>query len=213
MSRARRALSVNGWTLRVEIRDDCPPVPAPRPFTWESSEYTVEYVLGDSIDLHYGSTKGGEDPISVRASGLPSWLSFTGEDRVKSRFVQGTADALGTFKITFTATDGRGQTAQGAITVVVEKMSFRAKRRTYREQREPSKCWMSLVSGGTAPITYSWTGKPDWLSITITPGGDRYLRGTPPHAGPFEMTLHATDADGDKASVVIEIQGRACSGN
>jgi hypothetical protein len=58
------------------------------------------------------------------------------------------------------------------------------------------------VSGGTAPYTWTATGKPSWMSLNASTG---VLSGTPTSAATVIVTLQVKDKNGNKSAKDLKI--------
>ena len=145
---------------------------------------------GTPIAIAFGGT-GGVPPYSLSAGGsLPPGTTFGGGT------LSGTPTTVGAFPFSVTLTDSTGAFVTKPFTLTVTA--------------PPPPPTLSLsgslsdgkvgvpyagqisASGGTAPYTFSGSGLPDGLSLSLSGG----ISGTPGTAGKFSITATATDSKG-----------------
>ncbi|WP_448786536.1 putative Ig domain-containing protein [Brucella intermedia] len=137
--------------------------------------------------------EGGTEPYSWNASGLPNGMELVKSSDTIAH-LQGTPTEAGSFSVTITATDNKGYVTSKPYTLVIaEKPAIDIAPASlpsgkvglaYAEQT-------LSASGGTAPYDFDVTGLPDGLTFAAGK-----IAGTPTEAGPFTVTITATDNEG-----------------
>lgn len=151
------------------------------------------------------------DPVTVGASlsisttvsgGAPSdayaWTGLpTGCASANAASVSCTPTTAGTFSTKVTVTDGNGGTATSAATTITVNAVSSGGSPTVSVSANPASIALGatstltgLVSGGTTPYTYAWTGLPTGCTTANTAS----LSCKPSVAGTFTITLTVTDA-------------------
>jgi len=138
---------------------------------------------------------GGVGPYTYTAIGLPPGLSFD----PATRDITGTPTQAGNYVVSVTVTDGQGRTASnnygitviGALNLPTATLPNGVVGDVYAGATLPA------VTGGTGPYTYLATNLPAGLSFNTT---TREITGTPTIGGTFNISLTATDANGNKAT-------------
>lgn len=143
----------------------------------------------------FGPASGGSGSFAYAAAGLPSGLSLSGTT------VSGTPTAVGTFRVTLTATDAADPAAAASTTI---DLTIVDQPITFAPSLPPGTVGVSYSAGlsasGFGPFTFTATGLPAGLGLA----GDT-ISGTPTSAGTFTVTLTATDAAGAAASVPVPV--------
>ncbi len=151
------------------------------------------------------------DPVQVGASlsistilsgGAPSdtyaWTGLpTGCASANAASVSCTPTTAGTFSTKVTVTDGNGGTATSTATTITVNSGSSGGSPTVSVTANPASIALGatstltgLVSGGTTPYAYAWTGLPAGCSTANRAS----LSCTPTAAGTFTVTLTVTDA-------------------
>ncbi len=145
----------------------------------------------------------GAGPVSLAESGaLPAGVTFTDQLTgsgtgvvTDTGLLAGTPayGTAGTYNITFTATDGNGQTTTQTFTLTVNPSAptfTSVPATTFYENTLGS---FSVTANGDAPVTFSTSGLPSGVTL----GSDGTLSGTPAYgsAGTYSVTITATDGN------------------
>ena len=145
---------------------------------------------GTPIAIAFGGT-GGVTPYSLSAGGsLPPGTAFAGGT------LSGTPATVGAFTFSVTLTDSTGAFVTKAFTLTVTSpppppaLSLSGSL-SDGKVGVPYAGQIS-ASGGTAPYTFSGSGLPDGLSLSLSGS----ISGTPVTAGKFSITATATDSKG-----------------
>ena len=150
---------------------------------------------GGTVGKAYTATpvvpSGGTGPYTYSATGLPAGLSMaaaTGQ-------ITGTPTAAGTSGVVVKVTDTAGRSATTAslpLVVAAAPVSTLAIPTTAIAAGRVNTSYTAtiLVSGGTQPYRYSYSGSlPTGLSLTVATPGQVTLSGRPFTAGTFSFTL------------------------
>ncbi|HYV44510.1 MAG TPA: putative Ig domain-containing protein, partial [Myxococcaceae bacterium] len=156
--------------------------------------------------LAYSSTTlgatGGQAPYSWSVAGaLPGGLVFTAATATLS----GTpaAGAAGSYGLTFTVTDGSGQTQSASFTLTLYALP--AVTTTTLADGAVGGPYSQLLqaSGGKAPLTWSVTTGALPAGVLLDPGGS--IVGTPTAAGTSTFVLQVSDANGKTGTKLLQI--------
>ena len=162
-------------------------------------------------NLSIGAVTGGDQPVTVAATGLPSTVAFDASDLT----ISGTA-SNGTYDFTLTATDADGDTdsADATLTVqtdppppppdltpIVQANNFAATRNALIEDVA-----IGSASGGDPPLSVEVTGLPSGITADTSDLSRITVSGRSPGpdapATSSAFTITATDNDGDSASAI-----------
>ena len=165
--------------------------------------------LTEITDLTLPQASGGTGAVTYTltgpaASALPARLAFN----VDTRVLSGTPTTAGTTELTYIATD-EGDTRLGSLSFTVTVMpepAFAAGTtiadQTYSEGQAIDVLTLPAASGGTGPLTYTFTNEFRDGVLGIPPGlifdlSTRTLSGAPyASAGPQHMSYRAVDQNG-----------------
>lgn len=132
---------------------------------------------------------GGATPYTFTETGaLPTGLTMT-----SAGTISGVPTSAGTYPITVKVTDAATQTAQQTFQLTVNAPGIALAPATL-PQGKVAVAYASTslsASGGTAPYTYAVTAGALPGGLTLSPAG--VISGTPTAAGPFNVTVTATD--------------------
>jgi uncharacterized protein YhjY with autotransporter beta-barrel domain len=132
---------------------------------------------------------GGATPYTFTETGaLPTGLTMT-----SAGTISGVPTSAGTYPITVKVTDAATQTAQQTFQLTVNAPGIALAPATL-PQGKVAVAYTSTslsASGGTAPYTYAVTAGALPDGLTLSPAG--VISGTPTAAGPFNVTVTATD--------------------
>ncbi len=138
---------------------------------------------------------GGVGPYTYTTTGLPPGLTFD----PSTRDITGTPTQAGNYVVAVTVSDSQGTTASnnyginviGALNLPTATLPDGVVGDVYAGATLPA------VTGGSGPYTYLATNLPAGLSFNTT---TREITGTPAIGGTFNISLTATDANGNKAT-------------
>ena len=132
---------------------------------------------------------GGATPYTfVETGALPAGLTMT-----SAGTISGTPTSAGTYPITVKVTDAATQTAQQTFQLTVNAPGIALAPATL-PQGKVAVAYASTTltaSGGSAPYSYAVTAGALPAGLTLSPAG--VISGTPTAAGPFNITVTATD--------------------
>ena len=132
---------------------------------------------------------GGATPYTFAETGaLPAGLTMT-----SAGTISGTPTSAGTYPITVKVTDAATQTAQQTFQLTVNAPGIALAPATL-PQGKVAVAYASTTltaSGGSAPYSYAVTAGALPAGLTLSPAG--VISGTPTAAGPFNITVTATD--------------------
>src|SRR5690606_32102597 len=139
---------------------------------------------------------GGIGPYSyVLAGALPAGMSFAGDT------LSGTPTAPGSYPVTVTATDtgvAGGASISHDYTLVVAAPTLVLTPAALADGVAGTAYSQAIsAGGGVAPYSFALTGT---LPAGLTLAADGTLAGTPTEAGTFNLTVTATDANGQTGS-------------
>ncbi len=145
--------------------------------------------VGTPVSFTFGGTGGVPPYRFTPGSGLPPGMSFAKDT------LSGTPTTVGTFSFSITLADSVGGVVTKGFSLVVIPPTTPTI--TVGGTVGDGKVGVPYVgqlsaSGGTGPYTFSGTGLPDGLALS-TSGA---ITGTPTTAGPFSLTVTATDSKG-----------------
>ena len=159
-------------------------------------------IVGTAFSITLPVGTGGDAPLAYSVSGLPSWASFN----ISTRVLSGTPDAVATTTITYTVTDDDGDTASTAFMLTVSVADTSPTLPAVAAQSgtvgTPFVLTLPEATGGNAPLAYSVSGRPTWMSFNA---GTRLLSGTPTDTGTTTLTYGVEDTDGDTDSTDFDI--------
>ncbi len=148
------------------------------------------------------SATGGTTPYSYAYTGLPTGCSTTSAPSLSC-----TPTALGNFTVTVTVTDAASLSAVGHVVVQVVSGSTPGPTVTaFTATPNPvtvntATTMTATVSGGTAPVTYAYTGLPSGCTNTSS----LTLTCSPSTSGTFTVTFTATDANAKTSSKSLSL--------
>jgi hypothetical protein len=166
----------------------------------------------------------GYGPVSLSASGLPSWLSFTDQStgsgtgsQTDTGVLSGTppygAAADSPYDFTITATDGNGNTTTQDFTLVVNPSAPTFTSAPGTQFFENSFGTTLVTANGDAPITFSETGA---LPSGVTFASDGTLSGTPAFGtaadSPYNIIITASDGNGNTSTQAFALAVGQASG-
>ncbi|WP_250634206.1 putative Ig domain-containing protein [Pinirhizobacter soli] len=132
---------------------------------------------------------GGATPYTFTETGaLPTGLTMT-----SAGTISGTPTSAGTYPITVKVTDAATQTAQQTFQLTINAPGIALAPATL-PQGKVAVAYASTTltaSGGSAPYSYAVTAGALPAGLTLSPAG--VISGTPTAAGPFNITVTATD--------------------
>ncbi|WP_345305001.1 putative Ig domain-containing protein, partial [Lysobacter hankyongensis] len=142
------------------------------------------------------------DPLTYSATGLPGWMSFNATTRTFS----GNAAAVGSWAITFTATDPAGVSTSVGFTVSTPNVAPTATSIPAQSVGRNA-AWSFGTSGYFADangdaLGYSASGLPAGLSIHATTG---VISGTATVLGSHTVTVTVADGRGGTANAVFTL--------
>jgi YD repeat-containing protein len=142
------------------------------------------------------------DPLTYSATGLPGWMSFNATTRTFS----GNAAAVGSWAITFTATDPAGVSTSVGFTVSTPNVAPTATTIPAQSVGRNA-AWSFGTSGYFADangdaLSYSASGLPSGLSINSTTGT---ISGTATVLGSHTVTVTVADGRGGTANAVFTL--------
>ena len=180
-----------------------------RPY-FESEIQDQRYILDMRIDeVALPEAVGGNGELNYflamrnprRGRPLPSYLWFN--IRPEGRFMSGTPEEEGTFRVTYAAEDGDGDRAELEFGIEVERDSaprFNAgsiSDKTYTIGTRISPVTLPAASGGNFELVYNLVGEPRGLTFD---NERRVLSGTPherTRVGKHRVTYKVIDLDSD----------------
>lgn len=133
---------------------------------------------------------GGKGPYTWSGSGLPPGLSLSG-----AGVLTGTPTTPGTYTAVFTATDSSipgvaSPSVMLNLDVLASGMTITTTSLRDGVVGVPYRSTTLQQQGGTAPLTWTYSGLPTGLSLSST----GILSGTPTMAGPAAITVTVTDS-------------------
>jgi hypothetical protein len=147
------------------------------------------------------TASGGAQPYVWSATGLPTGLGIG----INSGIISGTptADAGSPYSVAVTVTDSTGKTANMTYSLAVSPpLAITSPASLPSAGLNVGYSETFGASGGLPPYTWTATGLPSGLSISI---GTGVLSGTPTVAGVFPVTVTVTDSTGDTNSVIFSL--------
>ena len=163
------------------------------------------YTVGTAIDtLTLPAASGGDGTLTYSLSPSVPGLTFN----AATRQLTGTPTAAGTHAMTYTVTDGDGDTLDFTITIEAmgdSEPSFGTTTiadQAYTAGTAIDALTLPEASGGDATLSYSLSPNVPGLAFDAA---TRQLTGTPTAAGTHAMTYTVTDADGDSDTLSFGI--------
>lgn len=156
----------------------------------------VGLLPGGSVNFQ-GSVSGGNAPFQYRWNFGGAAAESTAKDPGNITF-----NTAGTFTVSFTVTDQDGDTSTDTVVITVSQQDTVPTATIVNPAADAviftngSLVFDGESSGGNYPISYSWSFGAGMPSSTLLDPG----RVTFPNNGTFNVTLTATDADGDHSS-------------
>ena len=217
-------LTVEPGTITISdgMMPDDPPMMDPLAFAEGAMISDVASTAGTAIaDMALPEAAGGEGDITYSVSDLPAGLAFDDSTRT----ISGTPEAEGTTEVTYTATDGAGETVTLTFSITVNPMldfgdlsglfgaftggAGKANPASEHDEGaiqivvgEPYSLTIPEIPGGTPPKTYSVSGLPAGLSFDPA---TRTVSGTPTEVGLAAVVLTVVDAAGASGAVPIPV--------
>ena len=169
-----------------------PPLNVP---IFASRQVDAVYALADAVSLTLPFAVGSDSPISYTFSPSIPGLTFNASTRVLS----GNPTTLGTYAITYTATDNNNDSVALQFTVFIRNEDMRPGFAIDRDTitlslNESFSMELPAATGGDPPVSYHF-GIPT-PGISFDPD-TRILSGTPTETGEWTVYLSATDVDYD----------------
>jgi hypothetical protein len=164
-------------------------------------------IFTETVPGTFGVSASGYGPVSLSASGLPSWLSLSDNgDGSGSGAQTDTGVLAGTppygssfnspFNFTITATDGNGNTTVQNFVLTVSPTAAVFTSSATTTFTENAFGTFPVTASGDAPITFATSGLPS--GVTLSSSGT--LSGTPAFGtaadSPYDVTIVATDGHG-----------------
>ena len=182
------------FTLRVGlVANTIPMAPGDTPSTLNGKE-------GESFNEILPAAIGGDLPLTYTFTGLPPGLSFS-ED---AHQIFGVPTADGNFQGLYSASDVDGDSGFAVtVTIVIadDPMPVLPSVQDYTGiVGDAFSETLPAATSGDAPLTYSLSNAPSWLSIS-----DRVISGTPDAVGTHNITYIVDDNDGDTDTVGFTI--------
>lgn len=166
---------------------------------------TTTSLPGGQVSISYNSSvaaTGGTLPYgwAITAGALPTNLGINGSTGA----ITGSPTAAGTFNFTVTVTDGVGQTANKALSIVINPAVSVTTTSLPGGQVGVSYNSSVAATGGTLPYGWSITAGalPTNLGINGSTGA---ITGSPTAAGTFNFTVTVTDGVGQTANKALSI--------
>ena len=159
--------------------------------------------VGAAYSLTFAAS-GGTTPYTWIATGLPAWLTLT-----SAGVLSGTPPTAAPVSFAVTVTDANHNTATLNATLPVNPATLLI---TTTSPLPPGMAGTSYsqtltATGGTTPYTWSATGLPTWLSLTIA----GVLSGTPPTASSVSLTVTVMDANHNSATASLSLTVNAAT--
>ena len=169
--------------------------------TLQLASLSRDYVVGVEQSDAFPAGGGGNAPLAYALSPAPPGMKFDPATRVLS----GSPTRTGIHRARYTVTDADGDRFSTTFNISVVASPSADMRPSFggaalgdflglRIGRSASFA-VPVARGGNGPLTYSFSGAPGFAAA---PTGGR-ICGTPTRAGSFDVTLTATDSDGDAA--------------
>ena len=162
---------------------------------------SVHYlVLGQPFVLDLDAD-GGTAPYkwSARDGNLPGGLTLSEEG-----YIEGNAEAAGSFRVTVEATDSSGSAASKRFSFIVvedEKLTIMTDSLPDAQAGRPYSARVRGC-GGAKPYVWEITNLPDWLSLDPDSG---VLSGTPTEPAIYGLTARLRDAEGTTDSMPLKL--------
>lgn len=145
----------------------------------------------------------GTEPVTWRASGLPSGIKLT------NNTLSGTPTKEGKFTVSLTASNSGGKTTlKIPLTVLQEPVVTGIPLKGAKTDKSYS---ARISAKGTTPISWSISGLPDTLKYTAnTAGTTLTITGTPTEMNEYPLTITATNSAGTVSlSANLSVSGEA----
>jgi hypothetical protein len=145
------------------------------------------------------AASGGTAAYTWSATGLPAGLTINSGTGA----ITGLPTAAGTFTVVVTVKDSAAQQATTTKTYTLVINAAPAITTTNTSFKSNKSLNFTLAAtGGTAPLTWSMSGAPAWISLVPSTG---VLSGNPPGKGTFVFTVTVTDSSGAAASTTFTV--------
>jgi hypothetical protein len=150
------------------------------------------------------TASGGKTAYAWSATGLPPGMNINGSG---NGIISGNPSATGTFSVVVTVTDALGATSTKTYSLVINSPPTISTGSLPDGERTVGYNSTVVAAGGTAGATssgYTWaaSGLPNGLTID---GNSGVISGTPTQAGPFSITVTATDGAGAPISATFNV--------
>ena len=216
-------LTVESGTITISegMMDDDMPAPDPLTFAEGAMIAPVASTAGTAVsEMELPAASGGEGDITYSVSDLPAGLSFD----PATRMLSGTPEAEGTTEVTYTATDGAGETVTLTFSITVNPMldfsdlsglfgAFTGAGKANPASEHdggthwvidqpiasipvPDDATLQQLGGGTPPYEISVSGLPSGVTYD---DATRLISGTPSELGDAIVLIVVTDANGASA--------------
>ena len=182
--------------------------PVDRTPSFSASTHTCSGTAGSAFSCTLPVASGGDGTLSYSLARQVEGLSFNGSTRVLS----GTPSASGNHRIAYSATDADGDSIQIDIIVRIAADSDttdatptfgRAAYVVEGTNGTALSVTLPAATGGDGGITYSLSAPIPGLGLNRA---RRILSGTPTRTGSSIVTYIATDEDGDRATMTLNVR-------
>ncbi|MFO0599797.1 MAG: putative Ig domain-containing protein [Myxococcaceae bacterium] len=157
-----------------------------------TSSLSASGVVGQPFS--YTLTASGTAPVTLSASGLPSWASFNAATGV----ISGTPDAEAVSSISLGASNAAGSDGKSLVVTIRTTPAITSPLAATGVIGQPFS--YTLTSSGTAPVTLDATALPSWASFNAATG---LISGTPDAEGVTSISLGASNAAGTDARTLV----------
>ena len=173
---------------------------------------TINKVAGENVSITVTATDADDDTIVYSVTGEPEGANAT-IDESTGEYVW-TAPPVGTYTLTFTASDGNGGTDSVTVTITVTEVVIPNQAPVITSPVDGStinkvagedvSINVTATDADNDTITYSVYGEPDGANSTMDENTGEYVWTAPPE-GSHTLTFTASDGNGGTASVTVTI--------